>query len=415
MDNQDIYTNVCMNRTDDLKGVCVLIVEFLLQLVIVFIAIKVAGHISVRLGQPSVLGKIIIGIIIGPAVFGWVQDTEVLGIFSQIGVLLLMFLAGLETDVKDLNNNMKAAVLVAIGGVITPIAMTYGVAQMYNFTTPEAIFLGLLLSATSVSISVQTLRELGWLNTQEGSALLGAAVLDDIIVVVLIAIAMSLFGTGAGSDTSIGLLIGKKVVFFIVLFFLSKWLVPGFIKVFSRFQVTEVVLSAGLIIAFGFAYFAESLGVAGIIGTFFAGIAIGQTKFKEEIEHKVEPIANGIFVPFFFVSIGLAVSFDGIGNQVGFLILFSVIAVLSKFIGCGLGAKISGFGTRSSMGIGSGMVSRGEVALILAAMGLNSGLLNPEYYTSTIIVVILTTVVTPPLLKVFFGTRNEEADKSIAL
>ena len=392
-----------------------MVVQFLLQLVIIFLAIKIAGHISVRLGQPSVLGKIIVGIILGPAVLGWVENTEVLGIFSQIGVLLLMFLAGLETDVKDLNDNMKAAVLVAVGGVIAPIALTYGVAQFYGFTTPEAIFLGLLLAATSVSISVQTLRELGWLNTKEGSALLGAAVLDDIIVVVLIAMAMSFFGSGTGSDTSIGLLIGKKAVFFIALFFASKWLVPGFIKIFSRFKVTEVVLSAGLIIAFGFAYFAESLGVAGIIGTFFAGIAIGQTKFKEEIEHKVEPIANGIFVPFFFVSIGLAVTFDGIGSQVGFLVVFSVIAILSKFIGCGLGAKMSGFSTRSSMGIGSGMISRGEVALILAAMGLEGGLLHPEYYTSTIIVVILTTVVTPPLLKIFFGTRNEEVNKEIAM
>ena len=381
-----------------------MVLQFILQLILVLLAVKIAGHISVRLGQPSVLGKILVGIILGPAVLGWVQNTEVLSIFSQIGVLLLMFLAGLETDLDDLNENKKAALLVAVGGVIAPIVMTYGIAQFYDFTTPEAIFLGLLLAATSVSISVQTLRELGWLNTKEGSALLGAAVLDDIIVVILIAVAMSFFGSG--SDMSIGLLIGKKIIFFVVLFLASKWLVPTFIKIFSKFEVTEVVLSAGLIIAFGFAYFAESLGVAGIIGTFFAGVAIGQTRYKKEIEHKVQPIANGIFVPFFFVSIGLAVSFDGIGNQVGFLVLFSVIAILSKFIGCGIGAKLSGFNTRSSMGIGSGMVSRGEVALILAAMGLQNGLLNPEYYTSTIIVVIVTTVVTPPLLKVFFGTRE---------
>jgi monovalent cation:proton antiporter-2 (CPA2) family protein len=391
-----------------------LVLQFILQLVLVLLAVKMAGHISVRLGQPSVLGKILIGIIIGPAVLGWVQDTEVLSVFSQIGVLLLMFLAGLETDLKDLNDNKKAALLVAVGGVIAPIAMTYWVAQFFDFTTPEAIFLGLLLSATSVSISVQTLRELGWLNTKEGSALLGAAVLDDIIVVILIAIAMSFFGSG--SDVGIGWLIGKKILFFVVLLLASKWLVPAFIKVFSRFRVTQVVLSAGLIIAFGFAYFAESLGVAGIIGSFFAGIAIGQTKFKEEIEHNVEPIANGIFVPFFFVSIGLAVSFGGIGEQIGFLILFSVIAVVSKLIGSGLGAKLSGFNTRSSIGIGSGMVSRGEVALILAAMGLQGGLLHPEYYTSAIIVIIITTVVTPPLLKVFFGTRQvKQADTSVTM
>ncbi|WP_147533538.1 cation:proton antiporter [Bacillus marasmi] len=386
---------------------------FILQIVIILLATKIAGQLSIRLGQPSVLGKIIVGILLGPALLGWVHDTEVLDVFSEIGVLLLMFLAGLETNMKDLNQNKNAAILVAVGGIIAPIVLGYFGAQIYDLSNQEAIFIGLLLSATSVSISVQTLRELGWLNSKEGSALLGAAVLDDIIVVILIAIAMSLF---AGSDTNLALLIGKKILFFVIIILASKWLVPRFIQLFSRFKVTETILSAALIVCFGFAYFAESFGVAGIIGTFVAGIAIAQTKFKEEIEHKIEPIANGVFVPFFFVSIGLAVSFEGIGNQVGFITIFSVLAILSKFIGSGIGARISGFNTKSSMGIGAGMISRGEVALILAAMGLESGLLPTEYFTAMIIVVIVTTLVTPPLLKVFFGTRKKgQVDNSQSL
>jgi len=389
-----------------------LVLEFILQIVLVLLAVKIAGHISVVLGQPSVLGKIIVGILLGPAVLGWVHHSEVLEVFSEIGVLLLMFLAGLEANLKELNNNMKAALLIAIGGVIAPILMSYWIAEMFGFTAAESIFMSLLLAATSVSISVQTLRELGWLNTKEGSALLGAAVLDDIIVVILIAAVSGFFGISAsdgGADTSIGWLLGKMAIFFVVLFLAAKWVVPHFIRLFARFKATQVVLSAGLIVAFACAYFAESLGVAGIIGTFFAGVAIGQTRFKEEIEHKVDPIANGLFIPFFFVSIGLAVTFEGIGSQVWFLVVFSLIAILSKLIGCGLGAKISGFNFKSSLGIGAGMVSRGEVALILAAMGLENGLLHPEYYTSAIIVVILTTVVTPPMLKLVFGNRNEES------
>lgn len=376
---------------------------FIVQIVIILLATKIAGQLSIRLGQPSVLGKIIIGIILGPALLGWVHDTEIVSIFSQIGVLLLMFLAGLETNMKDLNRNLKAALFVAIGGIIAPIIGGYIGAQYYGLSVSESIFIGLLLSATSVSISVQTLKELGWLNSKEGSTLLGAAVLDDIIVVILMAVAMSFF---VGSDVSIALLIGKKILFFVLIILASKWLVPKFIQIFSKFKVTEGALSAGLIICFSFAYFAEYLGIAGIIGTFFAGIAIAQTKFKEEIEHKVEPIAYGIFVPFFFVSIGLAVSFDGIGNQVGLIVVFSIVAILSKFLGSGIGARLSGFQTRSSMGIGAGMISRGEVALILAAMGLESGLLPTEYYTAMIIVVIVTTLVTPPLLKIFFGKRD---------
>lgn len=378
---------------------------FIFQIVIVLLATKLAGHLSVRLGQPSVLGKIVIGIILGPALLGWVQDSEIMHTFSEIGVLLLMFLAGLETNLEDLNRNRKAAMFVAIGGIIAPIVMGYVGAHYYGLSTAEGIFIGLLLAATSVSISVQTLRELGWLNSKEGATLLGAAVLDDIIVVVLLAIAMSFF---VGSDVSISLLIGKKILFFVILFLASKWFVPFFLRLFSKVKVTEPLLSGALIICFAFAYFGEYLGIAGIIGSFFAGIAMAQTKFKKEIEEKVEPIANGIFVPFFFVSIGLSVTFEGISNQMGLIVLFSFIALLSKFIGAGIGAKLAGLNMRSSMGVGAGMISRGEVALIIAAMGLDNKLLPVAYYTPMIIVVVITTLATPPLLKWIFGKRVDE-------
>lgn len=377
---------------------------FILQIVLVLLATKLAGHLSVRLGQPSVLGKIIIGIVIGPALLGWIDNTDIVKQFSEIGVILLMFLAGLETNLSDLNRNKKAALLVAVGGIIVPILLGYAGSIYYGLSIAQAIFIGLLLSATSVSISVQTLKELGWLNSKEGSTLLGAAVLDDIIVVVLLAVAMSFFGD---SDVSITWLIGKKVIFFAIIILVSIWVVPAFLRLFSKLKVTVPLLSGALIICFGFAYFADSLGIAAIIGSFFAGIAISQTKFKEEIEEKVEPIANGLFVPFFFVSIGLSVSFAGIGNQIWLIVVFSLIALLSKFIGSGLGAKMSGFSMQSSMGIGAGMISRGEVALIIAAMGLDSKLLPTEYYTPMIIVVVITTLATPPLLKGIFGKRQE--------
>lgn len=378
---------------------------FILQIILVLLATKIAGHISVRLGQPSVLGKIIVGILIGPAVFGWIENTEVTATFSEIGVILLMFLAGLETDLEDLNKNKKGAIFVAIGGIVLPFGLGYFTSLAFDLTQGQAIFIGLTLAATSVSISVQTLQELGWLKSREGSTLLGAAVLDDILVVILLAIAMSFL---LGDDVSIPMLIGGKIVFFILLFVVAKWILPYFLRLFNKFKVTEPLLSAGLISCFAFAYVGEHyFGIAAIIGAFFAGIAIGKTEFKEQIEHKVQPIANGIFVPFFFVSIGLSVSFDGLSDSIGFLIVFSIIAILSKLIGSGLGAKFAGFSTKSSLGIGAGMISRGEVALILAAMGLESGLLPETDYTPMIIVIILTTIVTPPLLKMVFGKRNK--------
>lgn len=387
-----------------------MVYEFVITIVIVLLASKIAGQISIRLGQPSVLGKIIIGIILGPAFLGVIQNTDVIHIFSEIGVLLLMFLAGLETDVKGLNENMKSAFAVATLGVIAPIILGWAGGEIFGLERHEAIFLGLILAATSVSISVQTLREIGWLNSKEGSTLLGAAVLDDIIVIVLIAVAIGFF---TGEDTNIPLLLGSLAAFFVIIFIAGRWLVPIIMKVVSRFQVTEAIAAFALIIAFSFAYLADHLNVSGIIGTYFAGIALGRTEFAHTIEEKVSPIAYGIFVPFFFIAIGLPVSFDGVGDQIWFLIVFTIVAILSKWIGCGLGAKFTGFGMRSSLGIGAGMISRGEVALILASMGLQQGLVPQSHYTSMIIVIILTTIVTPPLLKGIFGKRHEGLEQQV--
>lgn len=380
--------------------------HFVLTIVIVLLASKIAGQISIRLGQPSVLGKIIAGIILGPAVLGWVQQTELIIEFSEIGVLLLMFLAGLETDVKSLNENMKSAVTIAVMGVIVPILLGWAGGAWFGLSTSESIFLGLVLAATSVSISVQVLRELGWLNSREGAALLGAAVLDDIIVIILIAVALGFF---TGEDTNIGLLLGGQLVFFVLIFVLGRWLVPTFVRIFSKFKISEPVVTAALIVLFAFGWGADFFGVSGIIGTYFAGIALARTEWSHKIEEKVSPIAYGIFVPFFFINIGLPISFDGVGDQIWFIVIFCIIAVVSKWIGCGLGARVTGFNTKSSIGIGAGMISRGEVALILASIGLTAGLLPQSHYTSIIIVVIFSTLITPPLLKMVFGKREEHA------
>lgn len=370
---------------------------FILQIITVLSGIKIAGHISVKLGQPSVLGKIIIGIILGPAVLNFVENSEIISVFSGIGVILLMFLAGLETDLKELNKNKKASTLVAFGGVILPILLSYFGSLYFGLSKEQAIFVGLVLAATSVSISVQTLQELGKLKTKVGSVLLGAAVLDDIIVIILLSIAMSFL---SGEEISYVNLFGGKIIFFIGLFLVSKYLVKHFLKLFSKLQVSEPIITGALILCFTFAYIGEHFfDIATIIGAFFAGIAISQTEFKHIVEEKTLPIANGIFVPFFFVSIGLSVSFDGIGESLVFLVVFIVISILSKLFGSGIGSLISGLNFKDSLAIGAGMISRGEVALILLATGLTNGLVSDKYYTSLVLVVIVTTIVTPPLLK----------------
>ncbi|MCK6078645.1 monovalent cation:proton antiporter-2 (CPA2) family protein [Paenibacillus silvae] len=381
--------------------------EFIFVLALILIFTKLAGDLSVRLGQPSVLGKLIVGVVLGPALLGWVEKTDFVHYMAEIGVLLLMFIAGLETDLDQLKKNWKAAFAVAVGGVILPFIGGYGSAIAFGMSQTHALFFGLLFCATSVSISVQTLKDMDQLGSREGTTILGAAVVDDVLVVVLLAVMMSLLGTGGG-DVSIGLLIGKKLLFFVIIIAASWLVVPRIMKWMAPLRVTETVITAGLIICFGFSYFAEWMGVAGIIGAFAAGIAISQTGFKHEVEQKVEPIAYSIFVPVFFVSIGLNVTFEGVGSQIWLIIVISIVAIITKLLGGGAGARLTGFDRSSSIAIGAGMISRGEVALIIASTGLASGLLDAEYFTSVVIMVIITTLVTPPLLKITFARKKGE-------
>lgn len=383
--------------------------ELLFTIILILVSTKVAGHLSVKIGQPAVLGKLLIGIVLGPAVLSLVSNTPIFHEFSELGVLLLMFLAGLETDADQLKANWKPSVAVAVLGIIVPFASAYALGTAFGFPSHHSIFLGVLFSATSVSITVQVLKEMDVMQTRESTTILGAAVVDDILVVTLLAFVMSFMGEGS-SDVSVPVLLLKKVIFFVGAFVVGIYVVPFFLKLFSKFKVTAPVTAGALIVCFGFAYFGEMLGMAGIIGTFLAGLFISQTDFKEEIEHSVDPIANALFVPFFYVSVGLSITFDGVLDQIGFLIICTVVAVFSKLIGGYAGARVTGFNQLSSLSIGSGMVSRGEVALILGTTGLSSGLLSEDYYTSVIISVILTTLIAPPMLKHFFTKiKNKEA------
>ncbi|XJZ28017.1 cation:proton antiporter [Bacillota bacterium Lsc_1132] len=380
----------------------------ILQLAIILIASKIAGSLSVRLGQPSVLGKLLIGIVLGPSLLGLVTETKTLEEFSQIGVILLMFMAGLETDLDEFKRTGKASTYVGFGGIIIPLVLGYVSGSFLNLTSIQSWFLGLLLSATSVSISVQALKEMGQLKTREGTTILGAAVIDDVVVIIALAFLMSF----AGEDVLLGTIVFKKLVFFIAAILIGWKVVPLFMKKFSFLKVTETTISSALIICFVFAYFAEYTGVAAIIGAYIAGVSISLTNFKHEVFEKVETISYSIFVPVFFTSIGITAEFAGIRENLGLIVLFSILAILSKLIGASLGAKAAGFPLKSSFGIGSAMVSRGEVALIIASIGLEAKLLSQELFAIMVVVVLVTTIVTPPMMKVFLkkdGTMEKRS------
>lgn len=371
------------------------------QLAIILLASKIAGDLSVKLGQPSVLGKLLIGIVLGPSVLGLVQNTDVLQEISQIGVILLMFIAGLETDTEEFKRTGKASTYVGIAGILVPLSLGYLAGILIGLPPIESVFLGLLLSATSVSISVQALKEMGKLKSREGTTILGAAVIDDVLVIIALAFVMSF----AGGDVNLGLVVLKKFAFFAVAILLSWKVVPWALRKFAPLRVTEAVISAGLVICFLFAYLAEYAGVAAIIGAYIAGVAISLTSYKHEVTEKVETIGYSIFVPVFFTSIGVTAEFTGVTQNIGLIIMLSLLAIATKLIGSAIGARLSGFKWKSSLGIGAAMVSRGEVALIIAAMGLEAGLLEASMFSVIIIVVLVTTIVTPPMMKLFMKEK----------
>ncbi|QAA21409.1 cation:proton antiporter [Sporolactobacillus terrae] len=381
--------------------------HFILELAIILIATKLAGHVSVLLKQPAVLGELVVGIVIGPALLGWIPNSDTIHLLSEVGVILLMFIAGLETDLDGLRQNARPSSAAAIGGIIFPLGFGYLAGLILGMDLAHAVFLGLILSATSVSITVQSLKEMGKLQTRESTTILGAAVLDDILVIILLAFAMSFFGE---SDQSTLLVIGEKVLFFASIILISWKGLPMVMSWFGKMKVSEPLLSGALILCLLFAYYADLLGVAGIIGAFIAGAAIAQTQYSKTIEHKIEPVAYGVFVPIFFVSIGLNVSFSGLNEQIWFIVAISLLAVFSKLAGSGIGAYLTGFDFHGSARVGAGMISRGEVALILAKIGLDAKLLAEEFFTPLIVVVMVTTLVTPPLLKVLFENEHTQVN-----
>jgi monovalent cation:proton antiporter-2 (CPA2) family protein len=376
------------------------------ELALILAASKIAGNISVRLGQPSVLGELLVGMLLGPSVLGLIHHSGILEEISEIGVILLMFMAGIETDLKEFMRSGKAATLVAVGGILVPLVGGYFLGEALGLSSRQSWFIGLLLSATSVSISVQTLKEMDRLQSREGTAILGAAVLDDILVMLALAFFMSMIG---------GKVDFRTIVFAKVLFFagsiLAAWkVVPWIMNKLALLKVTEPVISAALIICFLYAYLADLAGVSAIIGAYMAGVAVGVTDFKREVSEKAETISYSIFVPVFFTSVGLTAQFNGIGGSLWLLIILSIFAIFTKFIGASGGAKAAGFSWRGALGIGAAMVSRGEVAFILADIGLKHQLISQELFTVLVVVVLITTIATPPMMKWFFMVGSREKD-----
>ena len=370
---------------------------------LILIVTALAGHVSVRMGLPAVIGQLLSGIVLGPALLGWVSATAFIKDFAELGVIILMFMAGLESDLQLLKKYWKPSLLVAVLGVILPVAVIDWCSQLFHLSNVESLFLGVTFAATSVSISVAVLKELNALDGKEGTTILGAAVVDDVLAVLILSLMVSLFGSQVGTSsaqsTNLGLTLAIQAVFFVSLFVVVKWLVPRLMKIGDALLVPTSVTLMSLVICFGLAYLADFIGLSAVIGAFFAGIAVGQTDYHEVIDRHIQPIGNAVFIPVLFVSIGLNMSFKGFLNDFWFIVVITVAAILTKLLGAGIGAKIAGFSWTSGYEIGAGMVSRGEMALIIAQIGYQGKLLSADRYSAVITAIILTTLIAPLFLR----------------
>lgn len=377
---------------------------YLGTLCLVLLTTAFAGSISRRVGMPAVIGQLLVGIILGPAMLGWVTSNNFVHIFSEIGVVILMFMAGLESDLDLLKKYLKPATSVALFGVIAPIILVYLLGRIYNFTNEEAIFLGVTFAATSVSISVEVLKELKKLDTKEGTTILGAAVIDDILAVLILSVLVSIFSDvaqaeGGHTQSNLGVGILIQVIYFIGIYLVFRWIAPLLMKISEKLPISSSEILMSLVICLGMAFFADLVGLSAVVGSFFAGVAVAQTPYKQEIDSSIEPIGYAVFIPIFFVSIGLNMTFKGLLTNWLFIVILLVLALLTKWGGCGLGAKMLGMSWNSGDIIGAGMVSRGEMALIIAQVGYEAHLLSDKFYSSVIIVIILTTIIAPFMLK----------------
>jgi len=372
----------------------------LIDLLIVFAAGKIAGEIFEWLHQPAVIGELLAGIIIGPGLLGWVSPGEVLSTVATMGVIILMFAVGLETRPSELFKVGARAMVVGCVGIVLPMIAGYYFGTALGLGTPESIFIGTALVATSVGITARVLADRGFLSTTEARIILAAAVIDDVLGMLVLSFAIG--SVKGGVDMGhMALLVGQVILFI----GFELWLAPIIVKRHGHWLDKLKIPNAGFVVALlvmlSMAALSEAIGLAGIVGAFFAGMMFAETEARWELSRQTQPLYEWL-VPYFFVVTGMAVQpslFRSPEVLIPGLIL-AAIAIATKIVGCGLGAW--GMGWKRMVAIGVGMVPRGEVGLIIASTGLAMSVIGDATYAMIILVVVLTTVTVPPILAVVF-------------
>ena len=379
--------------------------QLLASLVIIYVASKVGGELALRLKQPEVLGELVAGLIVGVSGLRLINpDQPVLVLLAQVGVALLLFEVGLDSDIRGLFKVGLQALAVALVGMLLPFGLGYAVMKFAGATNLVSIFVGSAMTATSIGVSAKVLADLGYLKQIEGKIILGAAVFDDILGVVLLSVVSGIAG-GATLEplkviqivvTSIGFLVGAIVI--------GKLAMPLFLRLVRKLRTRGDLLIASLVFTFTLAFLAEQLGSAAIIGAFAAGLVLAETDKRYDLEAKLHPVTD-FFLPIFFITVGAGVNLALLGNQQALFLAtaLTLTAILGKLV-CGYAA----FGTQANkLVIGAGMVPRGEVGLVFASVGLNTGILSGANHTAVVLTVILTTFIGPVLLNIALKQRKK--------
>lgn len=402
--------------------------QYLLDIAIILLSTKVLGLLSKKFQMPQVVGALLGGLFLGPAILGLIKETELIHQIAEIGVIVLMFTAGLETDIKELKKTGKASFIIALLGVIFPLAGGFGIAYLFNRpgiidsaantnVFLQNVFIGIILTATSVSITVETLKEIGKLNTKAGNAILGAAIIDDVLGI----IALTIITSFADTSVNVTIVLLKVLGFFALSVPIGILFYYGFKKWTERYNRD---MRRFTIIAFVFclvmAYVSERFfGVADITGAYIAGLIISNSQRNKYIASRFDTLSYMLISPIFFASVGLKVVLPKMSTSIVlFSVILVVVACLTKIIGCGFGAKLSKYTTKESLQVGIGMISRGEVALIVASKGASVGLMSSSFFGPIVVVVVITTIISPILLKLSFRNKaekdEEEAEELIA-
>lgn len=404
------------------------VIQLFFALGVIIAAARIAGAIARQLGQPRVLGELIVGVLLGPTVLNFLHLPvfdgashleETIKELAELGVLLLMFNIGLEVHVSELIKVGRVAVLGGFAGAFLPVAMAVPLVLAFNYMWQPALFAGVVLAATSVSISAQVLLELGVLQTKEGSALLATALIDDVLAILLVSLTIAITGPGGNVVPGELVFIIVRMVAYIGIASALAWFgLPRIMDWISRRpQLSQSfgIPAFALVFALLFGWSAEVFGgVAAITGAFIAGVGLSRIgdRAREQVEDAVNNIAYAFLVPIFFVDVGLQTNLSTFPvNALLFAGLLLVVAVISKIVGCGLGALLGGFNRQEALRVGVCMISRGEVGLIIATLGLTSGILNPSeaLYPSLFLVILLTTVLTPPFVRLVFQPSTNRA------